>query len=204
MIGIINYGVGNIKAFQNIYEKMHVKSLVVSNKKDLQKCSKIILPGVGHFDYAMNKLINSGLKDPLDEIVLNKKMPVLGICVGMQMMARSSEEGKSKGLGWIDAEVKLINTEKLSNKPLLPHMGWNNINVLKKNILTVDFNNSNLFYFLHSYYFKCDDIRNIIATCNYGKKFACIVNKKNIYGIQCHPEKSHYNGETFLKNFSQI
>ena len=204
MIGIINYGIGNIKAFQNIYQKMHVKSMVVSNKKDLQKCSKIILPGVGHFDYAMNKLMNSGLKDSLDEIVLNKKIPVLGICVGMQMMARSSEEGKSKGLGWIDAEVKLINTQKLSNKPLLPHMGWNDIKILKKNCIVDNFTNSNFFYFLHSYYFKCDTTDNIIATCSYGEEFACVVNKKNIYGIQCHPEKSHDNGITFLKNFSLI
>lgn len=203
MIGIIDYGVGNVNAFQNIYKTANINSQIVSNINDISKCSKLILPGVGHFDHAMTSLLNSGLKGVLDEMVIHNQTPVLGICVGMQMMARSSEEGKVKGLGWFDADVKKIDIKNLKNKPYLPHMGWNDVKVLKKNNL-IEITKKQLFYFLHSYCLKFDDFNSVIATSDYGEEFACIANKDNIYGIQCHPEKSHSDGISVLQNFAKI
>lgn len=203
MIGIIDYGVGNLNAFQNIYKKSNIKSKIVSCKNDIYKCNKLILPGVGHFNHAINQLNNSGFKKTLDEMVLKNKIPVLGICVGMQMMARFSEEGNVNGLGWLSADVKKINIKKLTHKPLLPHMGWNDLNVVG-NSKIISSKKKQLFYFLHSYYVDCDNENEIIATSNYGEEFAAIVNKDNIFGIQCHPEKSHEDGVAFLQNFSKV
>ena len=203
MIGIIDYGVGNVNAFQNIYKKSNIKSKIISCKSDLHKCSKLILPGVGHFSNSMNKLYSSGLKESLDDMVLLNKIPVLGICVGMQMMARFSEEGNIDGLGWLSADVKKIDIKNLDHKPLLPHMGWNDLRVLKDNVI-ISSKKSQLFYFLHSYYLKCDNQDEIIATAKYGEEFAVVVNKENIFGIQCHPEKSHKDGINFLQNFSKV
>jgi len=203
MIGIIDYGVGNVNAFQNIYKRANINSQIVSSYEDVSKCSKLILPGVGHFDHAMTSLLKSGLKEILDEMVIHNQTPVLGICVGMQMMARFSEEGNVEGLGWLDADVKKLDIKKLDNKPFLPHMGWNDVIVLKKNNL-IDITKKQLFYFLHSYYIKCDDFKDVVSTSNYGEEFASIVNKSNIYGIQCHPEKSHSDGISVLHNFAKI
>lgn len=203
MIGIIDYGVGNVNAFQNIYKKSNIKSKIVSCKNDIYKCNKLILPGVGHFNHAINQLNNSGFKKTLDEMVIKNKVPVLGICVGMQMMARFSEEGNVNGLGWLSADVKKINTKKLTHKPLLPHMGWNDLNVVG-NSKIISSKKKQLFYFLHSYYVDCDNENEIIATSNYGEEFAAVVNKDNIFGIQCHPEKSHEDGVAFLQNFSKV
>ncbi len=203
MVGIIDYGVGNVNAFQNIYKKSNIKSKIVSCKNDIYKCNKLILPGVGHFNYAMNQLNNSGFKNTLDEMVIKNKIPVLGICVGMQMMARFSEEGNIDGLGWLSADVKKIDTKSLNHKPILPHMGWNDLRVLKDNVI-ISSKKSHLFYFLHSYYLKCDNQDEIIATAKYGEEFAVVVNKENIFGIQCHPEKSHEDGINFLQNFSKV
>ena len=147
MVGIIDYGVGNVNAFQNIYKKSNIKSKIVSCKNDIYKCNKLILPGVGHFNYAMNQLNNSGFKNTLDEMVIKNKIPVLGICVGMQMMARFSEEGNIDGLGWLSADVKKIDTKSLNHKPILPHMGWNDLRVLKDNVI-ISSKKSHLFYFL--------------------------------------------------------
>jgi len=203
MIAIIDYGVGNIKAFANIYHNLQIPFRIVKNSNDFENISKIILPGVGSFDHAMQNLENSGMKEILNDLVLNKEIPVLGICVGMQMLAKSSEEGILPGLGWIDGVVKKFDNKKLNNMPL-PHMGWNNINIIKKNSIFNDIDEEPMFYFLHSFYFECNDKSNIIATTSYGEKFASIINYKNIYGIQCHPEKSHHNGITILKNFGEL
>lgn len=203
MIGIVDYGVGNVNAFLNIYKRANIESQIVSSSEDVRKCSRLILPGVGHFEHAMNALLKSGLKESLEEMVIHNQTPVLGICVGMQMMARFSEEGNVEGLGWLDADVKKFDITKIENKPFLPHMGWNDVDVLKKNDL-IDITKKHLFYFLHSYYIKCDDLKDVVSTSNYGGEFASIVNKGNIYGIQCHPEKSHSDGIDVLYNFAKI
>lgn len=203
MIGIIDYGVGNIKAFSNIYTQLNIPFKIIKNIDDFFNVNKLILPGVGSFDHAMISLQNSGMREKLDELVLEKKIPVIGICVGMQMLAKSSEEGTLNGLGWIDGIVKKFDKSKIKNGPL-PHMGWNNFNIEKKNKIFENLEENPRYYFLHSYYFECHNKDNVIATATYGEKFDCMINYENIYGIQCHPEKSHHNGMQLLKNFGEL
>ncbi len=203
MIAIIDYGVGNIKAFSNIYKNLNIEYKIAKNISDFENVSKLILPGVGSFDHAMTSLQNSGMKEKLDELVLEKKLPVIGICVGMQMLAKSSEEGLLQGLGWIDGIVKKFDKSKINNGPL-PHMGWNTLNIQKKNKIFENLEENPRYYFLHSYYFECNNKEDVIATATYGERFECMVNHENIYGIQCHPEKSHHNGIQLLKNFGEL
>lgn len=203
MIGIIDYGVGNIKAFANIYKNLNIPFKIVKDISEFENITKLILPGVGSFDHAMTSLENSGMREKLDELVLEKKIPVIGICVGMQMLAKSSEEGTLNGLGWIDGIVKKFDKSKIKNAPL-PHMGWNNLIMEKKNKIFDNLEENPRYYFLHSYYFECENKEDVIATATYGEKFDCMINHKNIYGIQCHPEKSHHNGMQLLKNFGEL
>ena len=203
MIGIIDYGVGNIKAFANIYKNLNIPFKIVKDISGFENITKLILPGVGSFDHAMTSLENSGMREKLDELVLEKKIPVIGICVGMQMLAKSSEEGTLNGLGWIDGIVKKFDKSKIKNAPL-PHMGWNNLIMEKKNKIFGNLEENPRYYFLHSYYFECENKEDVIATATYGEKFDCMINHKNIYGIQCHPEKSHHNGMQLLKNFGEL
>lgn len=203
MITIIDYGLGNIRAFANVYKTLGIACQIASSAEQLNECTKIILPGVGAFDHAMTALNESGMRKTLDELVLQKKVPVVGICVGMQIMAQSSDEGKLPGLGWIDAEVRKIDARLLKFKTKLPHMGWNTITTTA-NQLFENLEESPRFYFLHSYYFHCNQSQDPIASCNYGSDFTCSFHKANIYGIQFHPEKSHHNGVQLLKNFALI
>jgi imidazole glycerol-phosphate synthase subunit HisH len=204
MIGIINYGLGNINAFANIYNKLGIPHKVVYEPRCLKKITKIILPGVGSFDYAMSKLKASGMQDSLNDIVFKHSIPVLGICVGMQMLACSSDEGNQPGLSWIDGKVKKLNFLSSKGFAVLPHMGWNNLKLLKNNALLNNIDCNASFYFLHSYYFDCREAKNVVAVTEYNADFACVVNHKNIYGVQFHPEKSHSWGERLLKNFAEI
>ena len=204
MIAIIDYGLGNLRAFINLYERLNIQVKVARIPDDLKKASKIILPGVGAFDHAMMQLNRSGMRDELEKQVLLNKIPVVGICVGMQMLAKSSEEGKLPGLGWIDGIVKLFDASTIPYKTRLPHMGWNTISPVNGIPLLKGFNKESRFYFLHSYYFVCKDEQDVIATTEYGIVFASAVRKNNIFGIQFHPEKSHYNGIQLLNNFSNF
>lgn len=200
MIGIINYGLGNIKAFTTIYKNANKPYKLISNTADFKDVTHIILPGVGAFDHAMQSFNASGLREKTEELVLEKKLPVLGICVGMQMMGNSSEEGEEKGLGWIDADIEKFNTQ---NNLAVPHMGWNQIILKQESSISKKLNNLSEFYFLHSYYLKPQNNEITLATADYGGEFATIVAKDNIFGIQCHPEKSHASGVQFLVNFSE-
>jgi glutamine amidotransferase len=204
MITIIDYGLGNIRAFVNVYERLNIKIKIARVPDDLKDTTKIILPGVGAFDYAMSQLNASGMRDELEKQVMENYIPVMGICVGMQMLAKSSDEGKLPGLDWIDGEVKLFDTSKVPYKTRLPHMGWNSINPDNNCQLLSGFNSQSRFYFLHSYYFVCNIKENIISTTEYGITYASAVNKNNIYGIQFHPEKSHSNGVQLLHNFAKL
>jgi imidazole glycerol-phosphate synthase subunit HisH len=204
MISIINYGLGNIKAFANVYNKLNIPFSIATTAEDLKKATKLILPGVGDFDYGMDRLNQSGMRDTLDDLVLQKKIPVLGICVGMQMLANSSEEGNLPGLGWIDATVKKFDTNLFKQRTKIPHMGWNDVTPVKESPLMKGLEANALFYFLHSYYFECNKTEDIIAVADYGSKFACIANAQNIYGVQCHPEKSHQYGIQLLNNFANL
>ncbi|WP_113924642.1 imidazole glycerol phosphate synthase subunit HisH [Cognataquiflexum aquatile] len=204
MISIIDYGVGNVKAFLNIYNKLGHKAYLAKTEEDLIGSTKVILPGVGHFDYAMTKFLESGLSESVNDLVLNKKIPALGICVGMQMLARKSEEGSMPGLGWMEADVVRFDIDKIDFRPHLPHMGWNDVDIVKNDKILDGFPKQSKFYFLHSYFMACDKASDVIATSEYGTTFSCIVNHENIYGIQCHPEKSHGFGIKFLDNFAKL
>ena len=204
MITIIDYGLGNIKAFVNVYDRLNIQTKIAHKAEDLKDATKIILPGVGAFDYAMSQLNASGMRDELDKQVLGNKVPVVGICVGMQMLAKSSDEGKLPGLGWIDGKVKLFDENRIQFKTLLPHMGWNSIQPLRNNKLLDNITEQTRFYFLHSYYFICNQEEDIISNTEYGITYASAVNKNNIYGIQFHPEKSHSGGIQLLHNFAKL
>ena len=203
MIAIVDYGSGNIQAIQNIFTKLKIETFFASNPDDLHKAEKIILPGVGAFDEAMSQLENSGMKYALNDFALVQKKPVLGICVGMQVMAKSSDEGVMKGLGWFDATVKKIDEARILFKPKLPHMGWNEVQPKQESPLLEGIDLEKGFYFIHSYYFDAHDNKDILLESNYGEAFSCAVRKDNIFGFQFHPEKSHSNGINLFKNFAE-
>lgn len=203
MIALVDYGLGNLQAFANIYRRLGIEAWAAQTAADLRRASRIILPGVGAFDWAMTRLQGSGLRDALDEEVLGGKKPVLGICVGMQMMARSSEEGVLPGLGWIDATVVRFDTRLLQGRTHLPHMGWNDVRPLATDTLFAGVDDPR-YYFLHSYYMKPVRPEDTLAESTYGLTFTSAVRSGNVYGTQFHPEKSHHWGIRLLQNFAEL
>ncbi len=204
MIGLIDYGSGNIHAISNIYHRLNIPYFISKDHKELEKADKLILPGVGDFDETMRLFNKTGLKSIMDDLVINKGKPILGVCVGMQVMGLNSEEGNEPGLGWINGEVKSLAISELKFKPKLPHMGWNSIELSQKTELLKNVNLEKGFYFLHSYYFSCNDPNDILTYTEYGIRFASAINHKNIFGCQFHPEKSHQNGIGIFKNFAEL
>lgn len=204
MTTIIDYGIGNVQAIVNLYRRLHIPVSVAKTADELGQADHLILPGVGAFDQAMEKFTASGMRETVTDMVMNKKIPVLGICVGMQMLADMSDEGNCAGLGWIPGKVKYLKPEIESYNLPLPHMGWNDIIPQEGNPLFKGFEPSPRFYFLHSYYFECKHDANIAARVDYGLKFACAVSSGHIYGAQFHPEKSHHFGLQLLKNFAEL
>ena len=201
MIGIIDYGLGNVQSFINSYRILGKPALAINNKKDLRKIDSLILPGVGSFDMAMERFYTSGLINDIEDLIFNKSVPILGVCIGLQIMTNKSDEGISKGLGWLNADVKKIE----SNIQLpLPHMGWNNIDVDDSNSRLLSGVDKKRFYFLHSYHVITANKDNHIASTNYGCQILAAASNKNIYGCQFHPEKSHSAGLKVLENFSKI
>ena len=204
MITIVDYGSGNISAIANIYEKLRVVYTIAKDPVQVVGAEKIFLPGVGSFDETISMLDRIGFREVLDQEVLVNKVPIIGICVGMQILAESSEEGSLNGLGYIKGKVKKIDASTLSHKPKLPHLGWNSINVEKNHSILKNIDAKFGFYFLHSYYFDCSEESDILTTSMYGKSFASSVNRENVFGIQFHPEKSHHNGVNLLHNFALL
>lgn len=204
MITLVNYGLGNIQAFVNIYKRLNIPVVVADTADELQQAEKIILPGVGAFDWAMTRLNESGMRACLDDLVMVQKRPVLGVCVGMQMMARRSDEGQLAGLDWIDAEVKRFDEATFTQKTHLPHMGWNDVLPKRTDCLFKGMETSPRFYFLHSYYFSPVKADDVLAVTDYNGPFASAVRSGNVFGTQFHPEKSHQWGIQLLKNFAEL
>ena len=200
---IVNYGTGNLNSVKKMLDRMKVDSIISSDPKDIISCQKIILPGVGHFGKAMSKLKELDLLDTLHEAVLVKKTPVLGICLGMQLMAKKGEEGNSKGLGWIDSEVIKFNvSNKINHK--IPHIGWNQISIKKHSLLMNNVPESSEFYFLHSFYLKNNNQSDVLNETLYDFIYSSAIEKDNIFGVQYHPEKSYEAGFQLLKNFVEL
>lgn len=203
MITLVNYGLGNIAAFVNIYKRLNSPVTVAETADQLAKAEKIILPGVGAFDWAMARLDASGMRACLDDLVVVKKKPVLGVCVGMQMMAKRSDEGKLPGLGWIDAEVKRFDETRFRQQTHLPHMGWNDVSP-RDTACLFEGMMAPRFYFLHSYYFAPANPSDVLGVTDYNGSFASAVRSGNVFGTQFHPEKSHQWGIQLLKNFAEL
>lgn len=204
MISILSYGCGNISSIANMVRALGVNTQFVETPSQVLKADKLILPGVGAFDYGMSQLNKTGLCDALDEVALQKKIPVLGICLGMQLMCFTSEEGERRGLGWIDAKVSRFVFSPEEKQLKVPHMGWNTLKISRENPIVVQDNERQRYYFVHSYYVECNDRSDVIATSHHGHEFVAAFNKNNLYGVQFHPEKSHKYGLLLMKRFVDL
>jgi imidazole glycerol-phosphate synthase subunit HisH len=202
MIIIVDYGMGNLGSVFNMFKKIGVDSKITSDLVEIKSAKKLLLPGVGSFDKAMERIVTSGIKEVLDQKVLVEETPILGICLGMQLLTNSSEEGIEKGLGYINASAKKFIFQ--DNKMKVPHMGWNIVKKSTPSLLTQDFDAASRFYFVHSYYVVVENQKNSILKTNYGLEFDSAIQNKNVYGAQFHPEKSHKFGMKLLDNFSKI
>lgn len=204
MISIINYGSGNLGSILNMLKKLGIPAQLAETPEQVMKAEKLLLPGVGAFDAGMQNLNNSGMIDALNEKVLNQKTPMLGICLGMQLLTKGSEEGKLPGLGWIDAYTYKFDFGANPEKLKVPHMGWNFIYSVKEHALVKNLPENPRYYFVHSYYVKCNNPEDALVTCHYGIDYTCGVQQGNVMGVQFHPEKSHKYGFQLLKNFNEI
>ena len=204
MIAVIDYGVGNVSSIVNMLKKLGITAKLISEKEAISSADKIILPGVGSFDSGMQKLRTSGMLDAIKKHALVDEKPLLGICLGMQMLGRKSEEGLEEGLNLIPFENKRFQFNENTNNLKIPHMGWDIIETkLKDDSMLQDLEPTQRYYFVHSYHAVCDFEENVLMSCEYGYPFAAAVKKKNIYGVQFHPEKSHKFGMALLDNFAR-
>lgn len=205
MIMLVDYGVGNIQAFMTLFKRLGLSAQRVQTPQELEGATRLVLPGVGHFDHAMQQLNDSGLRPALEELVLGQHVPVVGVCVGMQMLAGGSDEGVLPGLNWIPGRVRAFATHSSSGHLPMPHMGWNDLQPRTgAKLFAAGFDEAPQFYFLHSYYFDAQDKADVAATAHYGFDFDAVVSRGHIHGVQCHPEKSHHWGAQLLKNFAEL
>jgi glutamine amidotransferase len=204
MIVIVDYGVGNLGSIINMLKKAGAKAIASSNPDVLQQAEKLILPGVGAFDAGMNKLNECGLVPLLNHLALEKRVPFLGLCLGLQLMTKRSEEGQTEGLGWLDAETLRFRFEGDQAHLKVPHMGWNTIELRQSHPLFRELDPEARFYFVHSFYVKSHDPEAVLAETDYGGYFHSIFARDNIMGFQFHPEKSHKYGMRLLKNFAEM
>jgi len=202
MIVVIDYGMGNLRSVQKAFERIRVPAKISANIDEILTAEKLVLPGVGHFAKGISNLKDRGLLNALNMVVVEKKVPILGICLGMQLMTEFSEEGNCEGFGWIRGKTKRFS---FSSKELkIPHMGWNNLLVNKTGSLYNGITSDNFFYFVHSYYVSCENEAEILAETKYGNNFVSSFQKENIFGCQFHPEKSHDTGLKVLSNFVKL
>ena len=200
MIVILDYGVGNVSSIANMLKKNSIPCIITKDFEELINAEKIILPGVGHFDFCMNQLLKAPFYETLELIAREGEKTILGICVGCQMLMENSEEGNEKGLGWIKGKVVKFDNKKMLFQNRIPHMGWCNIRPKQKSLFYQGINEPR-FYFAHSYHVICEDERNVTATAEYGYEFAASIQFNNIMGVQFHPEKSHSFGMKLYSNF---
>ncbi len=203
MIAIVDYGVGNLGSILNMLKKVGAKAQASSDPHMLRQAEKLILPGVGAFDAGMKKLNETGLVPVLNELVLEKRVPVIGLCLGMQLMTKRSEEGTEAGLGWIEAETVRFKFGPENAHLKVPHMGWNTLDIRRAHPLVADLESESRFYFVHSYHIVCADETDVVAYTDYGYPLAAVIKRGNIMGAQFHPEKSHKFGMQFFKNFAE-
>lgn len=203
MIAIIDYGMGNLGSIHNMLARIEADSIVTFDPSQIRKAQKLILPGVGAFDHAMKNLKDLNLIGILNEKVLELKTPILGICLGMQIMTKDSQEGDLPGLGWIDAYTKKFDFTFLDPPLKIPHMGWNTLETKRSVMFLAKLPQNPRFYFVHSYHVVCSNAEDVVATADYGGDFVAAFAQDNIYAVQFHPEKSHQFGMQVLKNFAQ-
>lgn len=201
MVNVVDYGCGNLGSISNMFRKLGHTANITSKAEDIKKATKLILPGVGNFDYGMSKLQESGLIEILNQKVLNENIPILGICLGAQLMTKSSEEGIKPGLGWFDAKVKKFRFCGNELPLRIPHMGWNHVTVNKQTPLILNLPEEPKFYFVHSYFIESNNHSDVMLSTVYGKQFVSGLNTDNIYAVQFHPEKSHKYGLKLFQNF---
>lgn len=204
MIGIIEYGSGNVAAIMNLLKQKKIDHFLSNDPDELRKADRFLLPGVGAFDPTIQTLNDVGILETLREEVHGKGKKILGICVGMHLLSEGSDEGRIAGLGWVLGRVRKIDVDDLFDKPHLPHMGWNSVCPAGDEPLFAGIDVQRGFYFLHSYFFDATRTDNVIARVRYGIDLPCAVKNGNVYGVQFHPEKSHYNGMRLLQNFAEL
>jgi glutamine amidotransferase len=200
MIIIVDYGMGNLRSVQKAFERIGISVMISGKIDEILKAEKLVLPGVGNFEQGVSNLKNRGLFEALNNVVIQNNIPIIGICLGMQLMTEFSEEGNCEGFGWIKGKTTRFSF--LDNKLKIPHMGWNNLLINRADSLYNGITTDNFFYFVHSYYVSCNDENDVLAQTNYGNKFVSSFQKENIFGCQFHPEKSHDAGLQILKNFA--
>lgn len=204
MITIVDYQMGNLGSIQNMLKRLDIPSKISGSQDDIVKAEKLILPGVGSFDIGMSNLRDSGLLDCLQERIMKHQIPVLGICLGMQLFFTSSEEGSVPGLNWIEGRVVRLREEHPGKTLRVPHMGWNIVHAAHDKSLFAKFVEEPRFYFLHSFYCICEHSEDILGTTDYSVSLTSAVQRRNIYGVQFHPEKSHAFGKQLFENFATI
>lgn len=201
MISVLNYGMGNIASIQNMFRKVGVPSTVIGTPQEVEAAQALVIPGVGHFDHAMGRIDALGLRQPLNEAALERKVPVIGICLGMQLLSRGSEEGHLPGLGWFEADTRRIADADRTVR--VPHMGWNIITVRRPSPYLDATGAEQRFYFVHSYVVCCARAEDVLATTPYAGEFTSVMARDNILGVQFHPEKSHRFGAALLRRFAE-
>ncbi len=204
MIGIVDYGMGNSGSILNMLRKLGVSAEIMSQPAQLSSATKIILPGVGAFDHAMEKLERDGWVTALNHEVFKAGKWILGVCLGMQLFTEASEEGTLPGLGWFRARTRRFDDRQGEERLRIPHMGWNWVMPREGRCIMDNFSSPPRFYFVHSYFVDCENAGDILATSHYGCTFTCAIQRQNVIGTQFHPEKSHRYGLTLLQRFSEL
>lgn len=201
MISVLNYGMGNIVSIQNMFRKIAITSIVITSPREVEEANALVIPGVGHFNHAIGIFDKMGLREPLNGAAMVSRIPIIRICLGMQLLSRGSEEGRLPGLGWFEAYTRLLSYADRSLR--VPHMGWNIVRIRKPSAYSEDSGAEHRFHFVHSYAVQCEHPEDVLTTTPYGGEVTSAMSCDNILGVQFHPEKSHRFGAAFLRRFAE-